>query len=135
MSSYKIRNFTPEDIPQVMALQQAYQQVYPNASVIPGEVYLSSGFEDGKNIFCAFDESGCLQGYAPLFPNLTIEPHIPHTIWAEVKVSPELASPRDVKDLLFERVVDRTREITPGLSRAPNAVDLSISPIRNIQHR
>ena len=112
MSSFKIRKFTSKDIPQVMALQQAYQQVYPNATVIPGEVYLSSGFDDGENIFCTFDEKECLQGYAPLFPNLTVEPQIPHVVWAEVKVSPELTSPRDVKDLLFERVVNRTGEIT-----------------------
>ena len=68
-----------------MAVQQAYQQVYPNASVILGEVYLSSGFEDGRNIFCAFDENEVLQGYAPLFPDLTADPKIPHTLWAEVK--------------------------------------------------
>ena len=101
MSSFTIREFTAEDIPQVMGLQRAYQQVYPNAAVIPGEVYLSSGFDAGENIFCAFDESGCLQGYAPLFPNLTVEPHIPHAVWAEVKVRPELANPYEVKDLLF----------------------------------
>jgi hypothetical protein len=48
MSSRLIRNFTPEDIPQVMELQQAYQRVYPKASVIPGEAYLSPSFADGK---------------------------------------------------------------------------------------
>ncbi len=58
-------------------LQQAYQQVYPHASVIPGEVYLSSGFEAGKNICCAYDESGSLLGYAPLFPALTEDPKHP----------------------------------------------------------
>lgn len=112
MSSLQVREFSSEDIPQVTALQQAYQRVYPNATVIPGEVYLSSSFDYGKNIFCAFDEKGCLQGYAPLFPNLTAEPQIPHTVWAEVKVNPELTSTREVKDLLFQRVVIRTRELT-----------------------
>jgi hypothetical protein len=99
MPGLMIRNFTSDDIPQVMALQHAYQQVYPNASLIPGDVYLSAGFEQGKNIFCAFDEGGTLAGYAPLFPNLTQDPLIPHTIWAEVKVSPGLASPRDANEL------------------------------------
>jgi ribosomal protein S18 acetylase RimI-like enzyme len=110
--SFTIREFTPSDIPQVMALQQAYQRVYSKAIVIPGEVYLSAGFSDGKNIFCAFDEGGSLQGYAPLFPYLTEDAQIPHTVWAEVKVSPELASPQNLKDLLFERVLHRTGEIT-----------------------
>jgi hypothetical protein len=46
--SFQIRAFTPEDIPQVMTLQQEYQRCYPQASVIPGEVYLSPGFDDGR---------------------------------------------------------------------------------------
>lgn len=112
MSSFSIRKFTSDDIPQVMALQRAYQGIYPNAAVIRGEVYLSPGFEDGKNIFCAFDENGCLQGYAPLFPNLTEDSQFPHTVWAEVKVSPDLATPQDLKELLFDQVLNRTREIT-----------------------
>ena len=123
MPGLMIRNFISGDIPQVMALQRAYQKVYPNASVIPGEVYLSAGFEQGKNIFCAFDESGTLQGYAPLFPNLAQDPLIPHTIWAEVKVSPGLASPIDVKDSLFERVVTRACEI--GVSRPGHSIRLT----------
>ena len=112
MPKFIIRIFNPEDIPGIMALQQAYQQAYPHASVIPGEVYLSSGFEAGKNICCAFDENGSLLGYAPLFPALTEDPKIPHTLWAEVKVSPQLGSPREVKDGLFARVLDRAAEIT-----------------------
>lgn len=115
MSSFRIHKFTSDDIPQVMALQRAYQSIHPNAAIIPGEVYLSAGFEDGKNIFCAFDENGCLQGYAPLFPNLTEDSQIPHTVWTEVKAHPKLASPQELKDLLFEHVLNRTREITQAI--------------------
>jgi len=111
MSSLLIRNFTPDDLPQVMELQQAYQKVYPNASVIPGEVYLSPSFGDGKNIFCALDERGFLQGYAPLLPVLTEAPQAPHTIWAEVKVGPQLLFPQEVRDSLFERVLNRAKEV------------------------
>jgi len=119
MSNLNIRNFTPEDIPQVMDLQQAYQKVYPNVSVIPGEAYLSPSFCGGKNIFCALDEKGILQGYAPLFPVLTEAPQAPHTIWAEVKVNPQLLFPEEVKDSLFERVLNRAKELvqsSPGHS-------------------
>jgi ribosomal protein S18 acetylase RimI-like enzyme len=111
MPSFMIRKFTSDDIPQIMALQQKYQRVYPSATVIPGEVYLSSGFDGSENIFCAFDEEECLRGYAPLFPNLTQDPQIPHTVWAEVKVDPDLTSPQGIRDLLFEQVVNRTGEI------------------------
>jgi ribosomal protein S18 acetylase RimI-like enzyme len=119
MSDPIIRNFTPGDIPQVMALQKAYQQLYPNAKVIPGEVYLSPGFGDGKNIFCALDEKGLLQGYAPLFPALIENPQIPNTLWAEARVDPRLPSAREIKDGLFERLSARAREIaqaSPGHS-------------------
>jgi ribosomal protein S18 acetylase RimI-like enzyme len=128
MLNFTIRNLTPDDIPHVMELQYEYQKVYSSASIIPGEVYLSSGFDDGKNIFCAFDGKGYLQGYAPLFPNLTENPQIPHTVWAEVKVNPELASPQGIKDLLFERVVGRTREITSVLSNRPTRLTFQYHP-------
>lgn len=111
MSRFVIRKFTADDIPQVMALQQKYQQVYSSATVIPGEVYLSPGFNGGENIFCAFDADGYLQGYAPLYPNLTKYSRLPDTVWAEVKVNPELSSPQEVRDILFERILHRTREI------------------------
>ena len=112
MSGYELRKFTPADIPQIMALQQAYCTVYPLAVVIPGESYLAPGFAGGENIICAFSEDGNLKGYAPLFPSLASEEKIPHIIWAEVKVSPEITSPRPLKDILFEWLVNRTRDIT-----------------------
>ena len=97
MSSFEIRKFTAQDIPDVMSLQRAYEQLYPHGMVVPGEVYLSAGFEEGENVLCAFDAQGCLQGYAPVFPNLTEQPGSPHTIWAEVKVAPQLDSPRELR--------------------------------------
>ena len=112
MPDFIIRNFTSEDIPQVMAVQMAYQQVYPGASVIPGKVYLSAGFAGGKNIFCAFDGGGILLGYAPLLPVLAENPDLPHTVWAEVKADPGSGHHPDVKQQLFERVVERARKIT-----------------------
>lgn len=117
MSSLFILNFSPENIPQVMDLQQAYQKVYPNAGVIPGEAYLSPRFGDGKNIFCAFDEKGILQAYAPLFPVLSESTQWPHTIWVEVKARPQLLAPQEAKDALFECVLNRAKEIvqtSPG---------------------
>ncbi len=110
MPAYTIRNFVPEDIPAVTTLQQAYQQVYPQAAVVPGEVYLSPGFESGRNIFCAWDDEGHLLGYAPLLPVLTGDPRLPHTVWAEVKADPQAKLQREVKDQLFERVLERARE-------------------------
>jgi hypothetical protein len=63
---YQIRPFAPGDVVQVMVLQHTYADSYPGALVIPGEVYLSSGFDGGRSVFCAVDDAGGLVGYAPL---------------------------------------------------------------------
>jgi ribosomal protein S18 acetylase RimI-like enzyme len=100
-------------MPAVVELQSAYAAVYPDAPVIPGEVYLSPAFEDGRNIFCAIDESGRLMGYAPLYPVLMREPcNLPHTLWVEIKTHPACESPAEIKDQLFERLLLRAREVT-----------------------
>lgn len=111
MSLPTIRNFTAVDIPQVMALQRLYQRAYPHASVIPGEVYLSPGFDSGANIFCAFDDDEDLMGYAPLLAVLAQEPGRPHTAWAEVKTDPSLGPWPLAKNFLFERLRRRAGEI------------------------
>jgi ribosomal protein S18 acetylase RimI-like enzyme len=117
MPSFILRNFTPEDIPQITSLQEAYHQTYPHAGVVPGEVYLSPGFAGGQNIFCAFDEKGSLRGYAPVFPVLTEAPGLPHTLWAEVKARPNDPTAAEVKEALLERARQRVEEIasvSPG---------------------
>src|SRR5512140_2638893 len=102
-----IRHFTPADVPQIMALQGAYQ----HAAVIPGDVYLSPGFEAGANIFCAFDGWDDLMGYAPLLPVIAQAEGQPHTAWAEVKTDPMLGPWPLAKNFLFERLRSRAREI------------------------
>jgi ribosomal protein S18 acetylase RimI-like enzyme len=109
--SYVIRNFTRDDIPQIVALQKAYQAVNPKTVVLPGETYLSPVFDEGRNIFCAFDESGKLSGYAAIAPNISETDGVPHTLWSIVKVDPALKSPRPLLDMLFDKVVARSQEI------------------------
>ena len=128
MSSYEVRTLTPAYLPQIMTLQEAYRQYYPRATVIPAEIYLSPGFELGANIFCAFDDQGCLRGYAPLLPNLTTEPGPPNVIWAEVKADPALAGLQEIKDLLFERVVARAREIARSSTEKPTQLTFQYHP-------
>lgn len=112
MAPYTIRHFLPEDASAVVELQRAYAHRYPGAAVIPGEVYFSPGFEDGQNIFCAVDETGRLCGYAPLYPALIETPgDEPHVIWAEIKTDPAVEPAQPLKDLLFEQVLVRAREL------------------------
>jgi ribosomal protein S18 acetylase RimI-like enzyme len=110
MQKLTIRRFTPVDVPAITSLQKAYQQAYPHATVVPGEIYLSPGFEEGRNIFCALDESGQMLGYAPLYPVLTQSPGLAHTVWAEVKALPEAQNFLEVKEALFEAAARRAQE-------------------------
>ncbi|HLO27870.1 MAG TPA: GNAT family N-acetyltransferase [Anaerolineales bacterium] len=113
MTNFTIRPFTASSAAAVIELQEAYTRVYPDAPVIPKESYASPGFEDGRNIFCAFDENGKLAGYAPLYPVLMRDQSDkPHTLWTEIKVHPEREAPDQIKDQLFERILFRARELT-----------------------
>lgn len=113
MTRYSIRTFTAADIAAVTDLQIAYSRAYPEAPVIPGEVYLSPGFEQGQNVFCAFDVNDCLVGYAPLFPVLMRDQsQLPHTLWTEIKTNPESDAQFEIKDQLFEQILSRSHELT-----------------------
>ena len=113
MKNITIRSFDSSYVEAVVELQSAYTALYPDAPVIPGELYLSHAYESGQNIFCAIDENGKFIGYAPIYPVLMREPSdLPHTIWTEVKAHPAFESVHELKDQLFERVLRRAREVT-----------------------
>lgn len=113
MTHLTIQPLTASSIASVIELQEAYAKIFLDAPVVPGEVYLSPGFENGKNVFCAFDEDGKLAGYAPLYPVLIQDQsNRPHTLWTEIKVHPARETPNEIKDQLFERLLLRARELT-----------------------
>src|SRR5918993_3794955 len=115
MKNITIQPFAASRIAAVVGLQSAYSAIYPDAPVIPGEVYLSPAYEDGRNLFCAIDECGELVGYAPLYPVLMREPSdLPHTLWTEIKAHPACEAPDEIKDQLFEQILLRAREVTNG---------------------
>ena len=113
MKNITIQPFTASRIAAVLDLQSAYSAIYPDAPVIPGEVYLSPAYEEGRNLFCAIDECGELVGYAPLYPVLMRESSdLPHTLWTEIKAHPDCHAPDEIKDQLFEQLLLRAREVT-----------------------
>ena len=113
MKDITIQPFTASRIAAVVDLQSAYSAIYPDAPVIPGEVYLSPAFQDGRNLFCAIDECGELVGYAPLYPVLMRESSdLPHILWTEIKARPAFEEPNEIKDQLFEQILLRAREVT-----------------------
>ena len=113
MKNFTIEILTPSRIGSVVALQSAYTALYPDAPIIPGDVYFSPVFDGGHNVLCVIAEDDTLAGYAPLYPVLMREPSdLPHMIWVEIKAHPECERPNEVKDHLFEQLLLRAREVT-----------------------
>lgn len=106
MPSITIRPFTPSDIPQIFALQQAYSSIYQGIPVFPGEMYLSPAYHGGQDVFCAFLDDR-LVGYAPVYAQLIENgpADLPNVIWTEIRVFPDLPEIEAVKDELLARVI------------------------------
>lgn len=112
MKKISIETLNSGYLPAIAELQTAYSAIYPDAPVIPGEVYLSPAYEAGRNIFCALDEEGQLLGYAPLYPVLMrASSDLPHTLWTEIKVHPKVDAPSAIKDCILEQLLLRAREL------------------------
>lgn len=125
-----IRRLTPADLPEIMRLQTAYAAEHPGVPVIPGELYLSPGFEGGRNVFCAFDEAGQLVGYAPVFPVLAPGGvNAPYKIWAEIRAEPKIEEPLAVRDRLWEAVIDRAQELAAAAPAHPSRLVFQYYPI------
>lgn len=117
-------------LPAIADLQTAYSAIYPDAPIIPGEVYLSPAFADGRNLFCALDENGELVGYAPLYPVLVRDTSdLPHTLWTEIKTHPRVDSPNQIKDCLLEQILVRAREVTSDFPGHPIHLTFQYFPI------
>ncbi|MCC6442039.1 MAG: hypothetical protein IT210_01140 [Armatimonadetes bacterium] len=113
-----IRNFVPEDVQAVFDLQLDYARSFPEARVMPGEIYTGPGFENGQNVFCAFDMKGRLRACAPLFPKPVPDDacEAPHTFWIEAMAFPSLDHPAALKDCLLDKIRERaetTRRTLP----------------------
>lgn len=120
MKNFNIKPFSLSYLPAVSELQTAYSALYPDAPVIPGEVYLSPAYEGGNNILCAIDESGEFLGYAPLYPVLMRDASaLPHTLWTEIKVHPNLHDAHAIKDCLLERILIHAQELTKDFPGHP----------------
>lgn len=120
MKKITIAPFDRSRLAAIAELQSAYSRMYPDAPVIPGEVYLSPAYEGGRNLLCAVDENGSLIGYAPLYPVLIRDAsHLPHTLWTEIKVDPRVDAPHEIKDCIWEQLLIRVREITSKCAGHP----------------
>lgn len=61
-----LRRFSTTDITSVVSFQQKYARSWPIFVVLPGEIYLSPGFNTQQVVCCAYDDERLLV-IAPLY--------------------------------------------------------------------
>ncbi len=125
-SELRIHCFTPAAVQDVFELELAYARAFPGAVMIPAEAYLSPGFHQGRDVFCA-QRGERLLAYAPVYVQPAGEGagEQPNIAWAEIKAQPELVDPYPVKDALLERLAARAREIVAEAQLYPRQVRLT----------
>lgn len=119
MEKIKIRNYIPEDISQVIEVQKEYKNKYTNYTIRGAEVYTNHPvFENGKNIFCAFDNKDRLIAYSPIVPapvNDDSSKENPHYLWTDIIYNPKAETLKEAMDLLLKKVIDRALEVKATL--------------------
>jgi ribosomal protein S18 acetylase RimI-like enzyme len=112
MQNIFYRNFTADDRPAMHALQEKCVQFCPDTTVFDPGFYLAPGFAAGKNIILAEDDQGTLLGYVWLYPAF-ISTHLEgaRILSLDLRVDPDLDFRDNLRDILFNKIVARAREI------------------------
>jgi ribosomal protein S18 acetylase RimI-like enzyme len=120
MSNFVIKNLETDDLPALMQVQQEYARQNPGVQVLPAGFYLSPAFHNGNDVFCVYHPNGQMLGFSVVYAQLAETIHKNnHTVWAEVKVLPAMNHIFNLRDLLLEQILKRTKELTSTLSQIP----------------
>lgn len=120
MSNFVIKNLETDDLPALMQVQQEYARQYPGVQVLPAGLYLSPAFHNGNDVFCVYHPNGQMLGFSVVYAQLAETIHKKnHTVWAEVKVLPTMNHIFNLRDLLLEQILKRTKELTSTHSQIP----------------
>lgn len=129
-----IKNHTANDLPQLAAFIARYLAAIPDAKLVAPEVYTyHPAAEEGRNVFSAWDETGTLVGFAPLFPAPATDAEAasePHHIWTVVVADPARADGDTIREALLARVLERGRVLAERFP-APRRVRLACDYIVN----
>jgi ribosomal protein S18 acetylase RimI-like enzyme len=119
-----------------MILQLDYQRLHPKSEIIDEKMLLSPVYGGGENVICALDNNGKLVGYVPVAVHLVEAPDVPHLVWANMVISPDVINPEPLRDLLLKHAIQRAREITSSVpSRIINlAFQYHISETESIEY-
>ncbi len=129
MSNYQIKNLNQKDIPAIMQVQQEYARHYPGVQVMPGDIYLSPAFHQGKDVFCAYHPNGQMLGFGVVYAQLSQKNDQPfQTVWSEVRIVPEMNRMIGLREILLEHILRRIRELTDDNHNKPIELNFQYFP-------
>lgn len=66
-------------------------------------------------MICAFDSTGKLCGYAPVYYSPATDSDSPHTFWTDIQIDLSLPIPGELRDTLLNKIKDRVEELAKML--------------------
>jgi ribosomal protein S18 acetylase RimI-like enzyme len=140
MQNLTLQNYSSGYIAQLGEFLKNYRNKYPDAKLNGPEFYTyHPALEAGENVFCVLDSAHEIVGFAPLFPRLTTDENAatgPHDIWTIILAAPDLETAAEVREMLFNAIVGRTRQLQAvyGLMRVRLAADMMVSQKADLEY-
>jgi ribosomal protein S18 acetylase RimI-like enzyme len=109
----EIGTYTPALGRAIEDLQRKYIAANPRGTkLVSKELYHQHpALEQGRNVFCALEQGEVLVGYGALIPT-PAEPssssETPNTIWVHIRVDPEREDFREIRQAIYERLLDKS---------------------------
>lgn len=122
MNNIEIRNFQPTDELAMIELQSRCVDVCPDTGKFKTGIWLSPGYENGKNIFIAESENAQIVGYAATYSAYYSNKWEARIFWLDLRTDPNIDKNLDIKDALLEKIIQRGREIKIEENRERAAV-------------
>jgi len=119
-NQYSVQTHSCSNLDRLAQFILRYRKAYPDAKLMTAEFYTyHPALENGQNVLCAFDAEQQVRGFAPLFPaplpptdpGEESDTASPHTIWTILLADPEVAEADEVRQLIFNRLLEKAHRI------------------------
>jgi GNAT superfamily N-acetyltransferase len=128
-----VKTVTPDSVKELCRLQDEYSRevLNRNGAMEEGFYLHFPPLEGGKNVFCIFDSDNRMIGYNMIFRPLIDEDSpgdVEYELWCDLTVLPAYQDKKEVNDLLFEKIMDRAKEIQKELPQRKLLLTKGIFP-------
>jgi ribosomal protein S18 acetylase RimI-like enzyme len=122
MNNINFRNFRPEDKYALIEIQHRCVDFCPDTGKFEAGMWLSPGYENGKNIFVAEDVNAKIVGYAATTSAYYSNKWAARIFWLDLRTDPEIDKDFVIRDALLEKIIQRGNEIKQEEHRERAAV-------------